>query len=382
MNPGRISTLAVEGWREINHSYALVNQFQLLSLLRRGDVSVTHVDAPFHFSNWNKSQNGAGFRQEDEALLSGLQTGVPTDTVDSLYRIFSPFDLRLNDKARRLFVFLVTELGIDSDSFVAGSDLHAFEASGGVVVTPSNWARDRIIDFGFKPETLVVVPHGASPDYFKPLPEALRQSQRAALGFREDETLLLNIGTAIWTKGIDILLKAFAITRQQRKDVRLVFKDQRNTYGIQGDAYVQQTLGNAGLLNPDVLGAITLIPANLTMEQMCSIYGLADWYVSPYRAEGFNLPVCEALACGTPVVVTKGGATDDFVPVHGQKLIDATLHRNVTIQGEHVSGYLEPSLEHLVSIMTDLKPKAPGPIHAFPTWSWDKVAESLVTQVR
>jgi len=382
MNSGSITSLAVEGWREINHSYALVNQFQLLSLVRRGDVSVSHVDAPFHFSNWNKNQNGAGFRQEDEALLTGLKTAGPSDPVDCLYRIFSPFDLRLSANARRLVVFLVTELGIDADSFVAGSDLKAFEASGGLVVTPSNWARDRIIDFGFKPESLVVVPHGASPDYFKPLPETLRRAQRTALGFRDDETLLLNIGTAIWTKGIDVLLKAFAITRQQRKDVRLIFKDQRNTYGIQGDTYVQQTLANAGLLTPDVMGAITLIPANLTMEQMCSIYGLADWYVSPYRAEGFNLPVCEALACGTPVVVTKGGATDDFVPVHGQKFIDANLNLNATIQGEHVSGYLEPSLEHLVSIMSDLKPKAAGPIHAFPTWTWDKVAESLVSRIR
>lgn len=38
----------------------------------------------------------------------------------------------------------------------------------------------------------------------------------------------------------------------------------------------------------------------------------ADTYVSPYTAEGFNMPVLEAQACGLPVVVTAGGPTDEF----------------------------------------------------------------------
>ena len=42
------------------------------------------------------------------------------------------------------------------------------------------------------------------------------------------------------------------------------------------------------------------------------LYNITDCYVSPYKAEGFNITPLEAAASGTPIVVTKGGSTDDY----------------------------------------------------------------------
>ncbi|WP_294772285.1 glycosyltransferase family 4 protein [uncultured Rhodoferax sp.] len=344
-------TLVVEGWRGINHSFALVNQFQLLELIRRQDTGLRHVDAPFHYAHWSRAINGAGFSAADEASLTAIPAWEGSGQADWQYRIFSPVDLRPPQYGRRLAVFAVTECGLDSKYFAPGSDVKSFEAQGSIVVTPSHWSRDRIIDFGFQPETVHVVPHAASAAYFQPLPTEVNTAQRSALGFGADEVLLLNIGAAIWNKGIDVLLKGFALARQQRKDLRLVFKDQRNTYGISGENFVQTTLAAAGLLSADVLGAITLIPANLAMAQMNSIYNVCDCYVSPYRAEGFNLPVYEAMACQTPVIVTEGGATDDFARGEGARTIRSTLHRNAVVQQREVSGYCEPDLDHLVELL-------------------------------
>ena len=355
--------LRVEGWRGINHSFAMVNQFQLLELAKRPDMAIDHVDAPLHYAHWSSSNNGAGFDVSDEALLRGIPTAETSQVADWTYRIFSPIDLRPPTAGGRLAVFIVTELGLDSGSLVPGSVIRQFEDQGGVVVTPSRWSRDRIIDFGFSSGVVHVIPHAASPKYFHPLPAEILRSQRQALGFADDELVLLNIGAAVWNKGIDVLLKAFAIARSKRKDLRLVFKDQRNTYGIAGDTFVQSTLANAGLLSDDVLHAITLIPANLTMSQMNSMYGLADCYVSPYRAEGYNLPVCEALACGTPVIVTAGGATDDFANGPMCRQVCSTLYKNVTIQDKKISAYYEPDQDHLVELILDTAPKslASGP---------------------
>ena len=343
-------SLTVQGWRGINHSYALVNQFQLLEMLKHPPLALSHIDAPFHYPHWNRSSNGAGFHAGDEALLSALAT--PGDSpADWVLRIFSPLDLKPPAKGTRLAVFAVTEYGLDSGYFAPDSHIGQFEADGGVLITPSHWSGKRMIEYGFRPETVHVVPHGVSRSYFQALPQAVIDAQKAALGFAADEVILLNIGAAIWNKGIDVLLKAFALARQKRKDLRLVFKDQRNTYGISGENFVQSTLSSAGLLSADVLNAITLIPANLTMDQMNSIYNVADCYVSPYRAEGFNLPVAEALACGVPVIVTEGGATDDFVNGPESRKLRSTLHLNAVIQQRNVAAYCEPDADHLVELL-------------------------------
>ena len=65
------------------------------------------------------------------------------------------------------------------------------------------------------------------------------------------------------------------------------------------------------------LSATEYVLASLTHRGAC-LNGVgprlqaADVYVSPYHAEGFNLPVLEAVACGIPVVVSAGGSTEDF----------------------------------------------------------------------
>lgn len=352
--------LVVEGWRGINHSIAIVNQFQLLELAQHPGLTLRHTDAPFHFSHWSRATNGAGFQPADEAVISGIPEAQPGQAADWTYRIFSPADLRPSPRGGKLAVFMVTELGLEAQSLAPGSDIPQFEADGNLVITPSHWARDRIVDWGFQPSTVHVVPHAASPRYFRPMPGEVTRHQRAALGFAEHEVLLLNIGAAIWNKGIDVLLKGFALARQKRKDLRLLFKDQRNTYGVNGESFVQQTLAGAGLLSDEILRAITMIPANLTMDQMNSMYGIADCYVSPYRAEGFNLPVCEAMACGTPVIVTAGGATDDFVRGATHRKIESTFHAHVVIQDRKISGYCEPNLEQLVDMLIHTSPKSPN----------------------
>ena len=59
-------------------------------------------------------------------------------------------------------------------------------------------------------------------------------------------------------------------------------------------------------------GFIEYIGDSLSFGQMAQLYQAADAYVSPYRGEGFNMPVLEAAATGLVVVATLGGATDDF----------------------------------------------------------------------
>ena len=60
-------------------------------------------------------------------------------------------------------------------------------------------------------------------------------------------------------------------------------------------------------------GHIIYYGGHLTTAEMAKLHQASDCYVSPYAYEGFNMPVLEALATGSRVVVTEGGSTEDFV---------------------------------------------------------------------
>jgi len=98
-----------------------------------------------------------------------------------------------------------------------------------------------------------------------------------------------------------------------------------------------------------VLSSIILISKNLTLKELSELYGSCDVYVSPYRAEGFNIPSLEAAACGIPVILTSGGSTDDYYHPSFALKIEG---KRKTSNGNW--NYIEPNLESLVSNMSDL----------------------------
>jgi glycosyltransferase involved in cell wall biosynthesis len=60
-------------------------------------------------------------------------------------------------------------------------------------------------------------------------------------------------------------------------------------------------------------------------EFLGSLYRCANVYVAPYQSEGFNLPVLESMASGTPVIVPRGGCTDDFTRSKFTRYIKAVV---------------------------------------------------------
>lgn len=58
---------------------------------------------------------------------------------------------------------------------------------------------------------------------------------------------------------------------------------------------------------------IMIINNSLNMEEMVELYNMCAYTISPYRAECFNLPVYESLACGTPVLIPDKGCTNEHL---------------------------------------------------------------------
>jgi len=379
--------IVIEGWRNFTHSFAMVNQYQILELLQRPEIQLYHHDIPLSFGRQNSATQGAGFDFRDNWLINYLSIEPPSD-IDAVYRSHSPYNLLSLDRGQ-LLIFMVTEFGLDITEF-GFNDANSpefnkirdnFHASGGKICTPSEWARQRIIHFGFHPDHVKVIPHGAHPKYFYPLTPVQRSTQRKLLGFQPNEIVFLNVGVSTWNKGIDILLIAFAHARQARNDLRLILKDQRNIYNINADQFIIDVLKKDNLLSNEVLQSITVIPRNLSLEQLRRLYGAVDYYISPYRAEGFNLPVIEAMACGTRVIVTHGGSTDEFIVPELATTIPSQKFEQTKVRDVIADAFLQPDVNALTEILLNITPWQLPPDFAVPIFPWRQPMDKLLNLI-
>lgn len=339
--------LLIEGWRGINHSFALVNQCQILELLKYDDLQIFHRDLPFAMSHWNSKTLDAGFSQTNRERIAALTEPV-NQPIDCVYRISSPFG---GDLSKKTITFMITELGLSNGSFLNGFESPAaYTREGNLVVTSTKWSKDRLVEYGVDESKTLVIPCGVNTDTFYPLSMEERALNRSNLGLNENNVVFLNLAAPIWNKGVDILLIAFATLHARYKHLRLILKDQSILYGVPINQVLSDVISkHPGLFTEDTLAAMKVISGNLSQSELRLLYGVADCYVSPYRAEGFNLPVLESIACGTQVVVTDGGATDDFCTP------EVSIRVKSTPSGFERDGfiarYCEPQMDALTGAM-------------------------------
>jgi glycosyltransferase involved in cell wall biosynthesis len=371
--------LVVEGWRTSSHSYALVNQHQLLHLTKEPDLRVSHVDVPFFRPHW--AQIDSGLSREAKAVLAGI--GRPREPrADAIYRISWPLRIH-GGEADKVFVFGTSEfqrLKEHSLSGPSGSDA-GVDMDAVDIITPSSWSREGFVTAGFKPSRVHVIPHGVDPVRFHPASAAGKSKLRALLKIPETAFVFLNVSAMTWNKGIGPLLAAFAAYSRLNPRAMLVLKGGDALYGNQMDPILAEAAQlNPAILESSVMASLRYMPENLSQAQIAALYQASDAYISPYRAEGFNLPVLEALACGIPALVTAGGPTDEFCPAHLGLRIAATAASGP------VGNYLEPDPNSIFQCMQliaaddDLRANAliEGPRWITDHYSWSRVTAALV----
>ena len=109
-----------------------------------------------------------------------------------------------------------------------------------------------------------------------------------------------------WRKGPDILIRAWLKAFTKKDRARLVLLTRVPTLSRrEGHAIIQQEIEKARfeINNPDP-AEIIIADDYLPDEAMPAFYRAADCFVLPTRGEGWCLPALDAMACGTPVIIT------------------------------------------------------------------------------
>ncbi len=166
-----------------------------------------------------------------------------------------------------------------------------------IIAISQNTRRDLVTLLGLPAERIDVVTPGVAPQ-FRPLPPDQVAAFRRARGL--PERFVLYVGTLQPRKNLITLLEAFA---RLTPGVKLVLAGGKGWMFAEVFARVQ-ALG----LENDVL-----FPGYVPDEELPLWYNAATVFVYPSLYEGFGMPPLEALACGTPAVVSNVSALPEAV---------------------------------------------------------------------
>lgn len=178
-----------------------------------------------------------------------------------------------------------------------------------VVFHNSVQTRDELLRFGLIDSTrLVHAPLGVAPE-FTPHPNSPADPVPWLDGLA-CRPWVLHVGSCIPRKRADVLLEVVAAARRTIPDLRLV------KVGGEWTAEQRSQMDALGLANS------VIHVTGLSRTQLAEVYRRAPVVLLPSEAEGFGLPVVEALACGAAVVASDlpvlrevGGAAVTYCPV-------------------------------------------------------------------
>jgi glycosyltransferase involved in cell wall biosynthesis len=147
--------------------------------------------------------------------------------------------------------------------------------------------------FGIAASKIVLVPNGVDSFFRPPQPgdEALPEGLRAG-------AYILYAGTIEPRKGVGVLLDAWRSLPEPRP-----------TLVLAGDAGWKSGRLMAAIAREPGIRVTGFVPC----ETLRALYQHAAAFVYPSYFEGFGMPPLEAMACGTPVITTRGGALPETV---------------------------------------------------------------------
>lgn len=160
------------------------------------------------------------------------------------------------------------------------------------VIALTEMEAEQYKSMGVAEDKIEIVPNGIDLSEFENLPP--RGEFRKKWNIDDSQRIVLYLGRIHKIKGLDLLVKAFADLTKRLSAIRLVIAGS-------DDGYLPEL---QKLIRELKIGEKVLSTGLLYGRDKLEAYVDADVYVLPSIYEIFGITVLEALACGTPVILT------------------------------------------------------------------------------
>lgn len=177
-----------------------------------------------------------------------------------------------------------------------------YESANMVIATTPPQNELLLTDYEVPADKCRMIPPGYDDNRFFPVSEATERSLRQKCGFTGP--VVMAVGRLARNKGYDLLIQGFHLVAQRHPEVTL---------------YLAVGGTNSSPLEEKILAELKALVAELDLQervqfgsfipddQLPDYYRAADVFVLSSRYEPFGMTAIEAMACGTPTVVTIHG---------------------------------------------------------------------------
>ncbi|MDX1563787.1 MAG: glycosyltransferase [Phycisphaeraceae bacterium] len=181
-----------------------------------------------------------------------------------------------------------------------------YDRCAGLIAT-SPEQKDQLIDFyGIAVERITVIPPGFDEQKYQPVTAEELKRLRSRFGMHPHD--IYAVGRAATNKGYDLLIRSLPHVLEKVPDARLVLavgaNAKRDRRLIEDWKELAEQLGVT-----ERIQWLDYIPD----EEMADRYRSAGIFALSSRYEPFGMTAAEAMACGTPTVITQHGGLQDFI---------------------------------------------------------------------
>lgn len=179
-------------------------------------------------------------------------------------------------------------------------------------IAMSKFGEKELRDAGYDP---LYVPHGIETNIYRPVED--RMEARRHIGLPEDRFVVgvvaFNQGVQPPRKAFPQILQAFSVFHERHPDSMLYLHTE-----VLGVFEGLNLVALAQVMGIPV-EAVAMVPQNrylagdISKDRMAEIYSAMDVLLNPSYGEGFGIPIVEAQACGTPVIVSNWTSMPELV---------------------------------------------------------------------